>query len=259
MEYSLDSYRLIIDKARETGYRFVPFSLQDQPEPGSIYLRHDVDYSLPLALELARVNAEMKVAGTFFVLLRSHAYNLLSSSSREIVRKIHELGQHIALHVVIDPSAPDEIESRLAADFDFTRREFPFLSAVFSWHNPTPEALAGTSSRDEVAGLINVYSSRFTRAVIYRSDSNMRVSPEEFLSLAGALQDQALQLLFHPLIWVIGGERMGLALAGAWPSLIKEQEQEMLENKIYRELLPDGMPASVSKNFTELLRAAMEN
>jgi hypothetical protein len=32
----------------------------------------------------------------------------------------------------------------------------------------------------------------------------------------------------------------------------------MLENKIYRKLLPDGMPASVSKNFAELLLAAME-
>ena len=259
MEYSLESYRSIIRQALTSGYEFLPFALEARPKPGSIYLRHDVDYSLPLALELARVNAEMKVAGTFFVLLRSHAYNLLSASSQAIVRKIHELDQRVALHAAIDASSPDEIEIGLRSDFQFGQREMPFLSPVFSWHNPNPEILESALSQEEIAGLINAYSVRFTRDVIYCADSNMRHPAEKFLELVSTRQKSALQLLFHPLIWVIGGRRMAAVLAQAWPCLIKEQEHEMRENNLYRELFPAGMPQSVLTEFTESLLSEMDD
>lgn len=259
MKYSLESYRSIIERAISSGYAFVPFSHQTKPAAGSIYLRHDVDYSLELAHRLARVNAEMKVAGTFFVLLRSHAYNLLSDSSQAIVRRIHELGQQVALHAVTDNGSPESIENRLRSDFQFGQREFPFLSPVFSWHNPTPEIIEQTSSLSEIGGLTNIYANHFTREAIYRSDSNMRHSVDSFMDLVGARQAQPLQLLFHPLIWVIGGDRMTRVLAQAWPYLIKEQEQEMRGNNLYHELLPEGMPQCVLTKFTELLISEMDD
>lgn len=259
MKYSLESYRLIVERAISSGYAFVPFNHQTKPAAGSIYLRHDVDYSPELACRLAEVNAEMKVAGTFFVLLRSHAYNLMSSSSRALVRKIHELGQHVALHAVIDSGSPDGIENRLRSDFEFMQREFPFLSPAFSWHNPTPEILAQTSSLEEIGGLTNCYANHYTRAAIYCSDSNMRHSADNFMELVGARQAQPLQLLFHPLIWVIGGDKMIRALAQAWPYLIKEQEHEMRGNSLYHELFPEGMPQSVLKTFTESMLSEIDD
>ncbi|MFN2533463.1 MAG: hypothetical protein ABR555_19445 [Pyrinomonadaceae bacterium] len=255
--YSLANYRLLVDRALNGGYAFVPFNLEEIPQQGSIYLRHDVDYSLPLALELAKVNAEMNVPGTFFVLLRSHAYNLLSASSQAIVKEIYELGQHVALHAVVDVSASDLIEKRLRSDFDFVRVNLPFISPVFSWHNPTAELLDQTRSFDEIAGLMNVYSNRFTAGLTYRSDSNMRHGPDEFLRLIDARPEHALQLLFHPLIWVLGGNNMTSVLAAVWPYLIKEQEKEMNQNNLYRNLLPEGMPDCLLMKFSESLLAKM--
>jgi hypothetical protein len=254
MDYSLESYRLVIKRALSSGYVFLPFARDNRGKAGTIYLRHDVDYSLSLGLELAKVNAELKVSGTFFVLLRSHAYNLLSNSSRTIVRKIHELGQHVALHAVIDadtPEGPAGFEQRLTSDFQFALREFPFLSPVFSWHNPTQGIIEQTASLAEIGGLTNAYSNYFTREAIYRSDSNMRGSVASFLDLVSSRQAQPLQLLFHPLIWVIGGDRMTAVLAQAWRYLISEQEQEMRENNLYREVFPEGMPQAVLTKFTE--------
>src|SRR5690348_8315965 len=72
-EYSLDAYRALIHFAQNKGYRISPFELN--PLPQTIILRHDVDYSLRIALNLARVNAALGIRGTFFVLLRSQIYN----------------------------------------------------------------------------------------------------------------------------------------------------------------------------------------
>jgi hypothetical protein len=250
MEYSLQTYRLVINRAKEIGCAFLPFDLEQAPAPAAVYLRHDVDYSLPLALELAKVNAEMNVRGTFFLLLRSHAYNLLSASSQVIVRQIVELGQHA--------SESNAIEKRLRSDFDFVCDNFPFITPVFSWHNPTAELLDQTRPDNEIAGLINVYSNRFTAGVTYRSDSNMRHRPEEFLRLLAAPPERALHLLFHPLIWVIGGNNMTSVLAAVWPYLIKEQEHEMRENNLYRKLFP-GMPQSVLTKLTESMLSEMND
>ena len=257
MDYSLESYRLIIKRAQSNGYGFLPFARDHNGKAGTIYLRHDVDYSLPLALELAKVNTELEVSGTFFVLLRSHAYNLLSNSSRALVQKIHELGQHVALHAVIDAEAPEGLEQRLTSDFQFALREFPFLSPAFSWHNPTGRIIEATATLAEIGGLTNAYSNYFTREAIYRSDSNMRGSVASFLELVSARQAQPLQLLFHPLIWVIGGDRMTAVLAQAWRYLISEQEKEMRENNLYQEVFPEGMPQSVLTRFTESLLAEL--
>jgi hypothetical protein len=258
LDYSIKSYRVIIERALASGYRFVPFGLEEKPQPGQIYLRHDVDYSLELALKLAEVNAGMGVEGTFFVLLRSQVYNLLTPWSQRVVERIHELGQRLALHAIINPLAPDEVESRLQDDFEFARRNLPCLSPVFSWHNSTPEVLARTAPLEQFAGLINAYSVRFTKNIMYYSDSNMRHSADEFFQLVSARQETALQLLFHPLIWVIGGANMGEVFASAWQSVIKSREHEMSENRFYREVLPEGMPASVLTNFTEQLLRAMK-
>ena len=139
------------------------------------------------------------------------------------------------------------------------KREMPFLSPVFSWHNPKPEILESAASQEQVAGLINAYSVRFTRDVIYCADSNMRHPTEKFLELVSTRQESALQLLFHPLIWVIGGRRMAAVLAQAWPSLIREQEHELRGNNRYHELFPAGMPQSVLTEFTESLLSEMDD
>ncbi|HYO91236.1 MAG TPA: hypothetical protein VEQ40_06350 [Pyrinomonadaceae bacterium] len=258
MNYSLDSYRLIIERAQAAGYAFLPFTLDERPVGKRIYLRHDVDYSLEMALELARINAALGVSATFCVLLRSQIYNLLSSWSLELVGQIHALGQQIGLHATTAESEVDEIEKELRADFDFARRNLPMMSEVFCWHNPTPEVLKQSEPFERMAGLVNAYGERFTRDIAYFSDSNMRNSVEDFLRHVESGEHQAMQLLFHPFNWVAGGSNMREILAGTWQYVIRERDREVSINRAYRQMLPEGIPDSVLRAFSEKWSEAAE-
>ena len=257
MKYSLQSYRAIVEQALASGYRFKPFTLKQDEGAKCIYLRHDVDYSLDMGLELARVNAELGVAGTFFLLLQSQIYNLLSHRSQHIVRQLHGLGQHIGLHYALPPFPVGDLETRLRDDFQFIRRQLPMLTPVFTWHNPTHELLADSLQSDHVAGLINGYGPRFTRDITYLSDSNMRHTADHFLHVVRAGVQPALHLLFHPLIWVAGGASMRDVFARTWPYIIRANEEEMLSNRCYQGMFASGMPDAVLQTFVDQwLRAA---
>ncbi|CAN5712704.1 hypothetical protein BH20ACI3_BH20ACI3_04970 [soil metagenome] len=250
MDYSLNTYRLMIKHALASGYRFEPFSIEYSAGARRIYLRHDIDYSLEMALILARVNAELGVAGTFCALLQSQLYNLLSPWSQKILREIHGLGQYIGLHIAI-PVATQNLEANLRIDFQFIQHHLPVLSPVFAWHNPTADVLERYLQSDQLAGLLNAYAARFTRDISYFSDSNMRHSVDDFLRLLNAIEHPELQLLLHPLNWVAGGSNMGDVFSRSWPYIIREKEQEMLSNRYYSAVFPSGMPEVVLRSFVD--------
>ncbi len=54
--FDLDHYGELLEAAGYGGYRFASFDRE--PEPGDLFLRHDVDLSLDAALRLAELEAE---------------------------------------------------------------------------------------------------------------------------------------------------------------------------------------------------------
>lgn len=245
MRYSLDSYRALIQSALDLGFSPGTFNDDPKPEP-TLLLRHDLDYSLNMALNVARVNAELGVPGTFFVLLRGHAYNPLSKTSLERLRELVSLGQRLGLH------AADGNESDLASDFRYLASQLP-LDPVFSWHNPKTELIDAYREREVVEGLTNVYSKRFLDEALYRSDSNFGKSYEE-LTAAFKGDRKTVHLLIHPINWVAGGASMIEVFEHAWPFLIRECELEARGNRIYASSLPHGMPDSLLSEFSRRWR-----
>lgn len=250
--YSLDTYRRLLDFARDRGYHVAGFA--DSPAGRTLWLRHDVDYSLGMAVELARVNHASGVRGTFCVLLRGQVYNLLSESSLRQVQELLDLDQRIALHVAVPDPPPADLADYVAADFAILRRHVPSAEPVFAWHNPTPGLIERTRGW-EPAGLVNAYHRRFVADVPYFSDSNLRNSVADFERVLTAGHDR-LHLLLHPLNWVAGGASMAEIFAGTWPYVLREREEEFRGNRVYRELFPDGMPADVVQGFARQWRRA---
>ena len=239
--------------ALSSGYRMAPFSLPPSRTERRIYLRHDVDYSLEMALRLAEVNAELGIRGTFCVLLRSQIYNLLSDRSLSALEQIAALGQNLGLHASVAPTLPDNgaVESSIRTDFEFVQYNCSVVSAVCSWHNPTPVVLDRYLASPTIGGLVNAYSASFVREIPYYSDSNMRHSVEDFMRLVGEGGSPCMQLLLHPLNWVAGGQSMRDVFSGTWPYIIREREQDIRTNHFYAVALPEGMPDSVLRAFTE--------
>ena len=182
--FDLDHYREILDAARAGGYRFAHFG--EGPEPGDLFLRHDIDLSLSAALTMAELEAEVGVHATYLLMTESVFYNLASSEGAAAVEGLRRLGHAVGLHAVYPNASLDE-------RFD----------PVVSWHNPRPEYMS-----DEIADAVNAYGKRYFSPQTYRSDSNQNWRagcPHEELR-AGAFP--WLQILVHPAIWVYDGTTM---------------------------------------------------
>jgi len=183
-DFSLGHYRELLAAAETGGYRWASFDVQ--PRPGDLYLRHDVDLSLEAALELARVEHELGVRATYFLMTESAFYNLDSHVGRETLVQLRQWGHAVGLHAV-HPRA--ELDDR----FD----------NVIAWHNPDPGYVS-----EPIPCALNVMEPPFFTQGLYRSDSNRHWRegcPHDDLA-AGAFE--WLQLLIHPEIWVYEGATM---------------------------------------------------
>jgi hypothetical protein len=182
--FDMGEYERLLEAAHAGGYGFRFFD--KEPEPGDLFLRHDVDLSLEAALAMARLEAEMEVRATYFLMTRSVFYNLASASGEAAVAALRALG-HAVGHHAVHPNVD------LDARFD----------RVVAWHNPDPEYMSAP-----VDGAVNVMTEPWFDRERYRSDSNQRWrsgSPVEGLARG---EPDWLQLLVHPEIWFFPGGTM---------------------------------------------------
>lgn len=183
--FSLEHYRDLLQAARDGGYRWATFG--EEPEPGDLILRHDVDLSLEAAIRMAELEAELGARGTYFLMTQSVFYNLGSSEGRRALNRLRELDHGVGLHAVW-PNI--ELDDR----FD----------PVVAWHNPNPDYMS-----EPVEGAVNVMQPPYFEPDHYRSDSNQRWRhgcPHDELRNGSF---EWLQLLIHPEVWVYPGETMG--------------------------------------------------
>jgi hypothetical protein len=206
--FDLVHYAEILEAAREGGYRFARFGAD--PEPGDLFLRHDVDLSLAAAVRMAELEAELGAQTTYLLMTESIFYNLASSEGRAALGRLRELDHTVGLHAVY-PNA--ELDGR----FD----------PVVSWHNPRAEYMS-----DPIPGAANAYAPPYFSPEAYRSDSNQRWRsgcPHEELR-TGAFP--WLQILVHPEIWVYPGETMGATMR----AMVEAEREHRLE-----QLAEDGI------------------
>jgi hypothetical protein len=182
--FTVEHYRQLLDAARAGGYDWASFDRH--PRTRDLFLRHDVDFSLEAALEMARLEHELGVRATYFLMTESGFYNLDSHVGRYAQRQLRQWGHAVGLHAVY-PRA--EVDRR----FD----------KVIAWHNPDPEFMS-----QPIGGAVNVMEEPYFTPGNYRSDSNRHWRegcPHDELA-AGSFE--WLQLLVHPEIWVYEGATM---------------------------------------------------
>ena len=258
--YSLASYRGLLELALAEGWTFRGFTDDIDVADRPLLLRHDVDFSVDLALEMATVNAEVGVSGTFFLLLRANLYNLLAPRNIDRVKAMVALGQCVGLHFAAFEPVPERESDVFAAverEMDQLRHEIPELQPVVAWHSPTGPWLARYAEA-KLPGMVNVYNAEFIKETCYRSDSNLRNSVEQFESVLRDPAVRRLHLLFHPLNWAAGGRDMMEILGGTWRQIIREREEEFQGNRAYAASFPQGMPAAIIEQFVTSLSAAAE-
>ncbi len=200
-DFNHASYCSLIRLALEKKYRFLSYKECLHTEGPWVVWRHDVDFSPERALELATIEHEMGVKSTYFLLMHSPFYNLFEKQNFEMFCKIRELGHDLALHfdfAFYESEDKKYIEECIISEKNFLERTFNQKVDSFSFHNPNEWAL--NYGQNNVAGMVNAYSTFFFDNVNYASDSNgvWRNDSIEDRILEG---HEKLQLLTHPVWW----------------------------------------------------------
>ncbi|MDJ0785159.1 MAG: hypothetical protein QNK05_00035 [Myxococcota bacterium] len=253
--YSPEAYDGLIETFLAEGYRFLSYLEPPVPER-CVYLRHDIDYSLSWAVELAERNRGLGVRGTFFLQLRSPLYNLLSFENLEAARRLLDAEQWLAFHVTLpeEPIDRGERAALILADYERTREALPELQPVFAWHNPSLRMTAEDLD-EEVPGMVNAYGRIADTPVTYVGDSNLRHSVAELRDVARA-GTSPLQLALAPMQWLPDRADMPGILARNLGRKLRDAEVEFRRNHVYRAHLPDGLPESVIETLERSVETA---
>jgi hypothetical protein len=185
------------------GYKFIGYTdlKHHLTKPQNIcLLRHDCDNDLSAALSIARIESEMGIRSTYFLMLRSPIYNLLSFPCKNIVKEIVCLGHWIGLH--FDAQPYEHSESRdIAIHVDRERawlsEEFNVSVDVASFHQPARRILENQIKLN----CLNTYDRLDMAGVHYLSDSNMMWKEGCPSEMFNKHQYPSLQLLLHPEWW----------------------------------------------------------
>jgi len=99
-DFSYKHYREMLKKALKDGFVISNFRDYEKNKkvPKLIILRHDVDYSPKRALEIARIEASLKIKSTFFVRVHGEHYHPFDRESYPIFKEILKMGHEMGLH-----------------------------------------------------------------------------------------------------------------------------------------------------------------
>jgi len=205
-EFSLEGYGELLSVFKDAGYSFCGFEeIDSRLTEGHpfVVLRHDVDISLRPALEIARIDYEQGIQATYFVLLRSPFYNVLSRSNAELILQIHQYGHQIATH--LDLAAYDNDLARALIEIDIFSTFYPFINTrLVSLHSPS---YALQDMPIELSQqLNNVYGPAIRGETAYISDSNGIWGYGHPLDSQAFKTRKPIQLLTHPIWWIQEGE-----------------------------------------------------
>ena len=211
----------------------VDFSDIKQTDTCFFILRHDVEFSVEKAYDLATIEHEqLGIKSSYFFQLRNYTYNVFAYKNMAYIKKIHAMGHKIGLHVNLSGLANmNHIDTFIKNDAHILQSGLDLPIDRFSFHRPTHDLLRLNLRIDD---LINAYDPMYFHfyhltppkalRVFYFSDSEHRWKYGNPLTILDK-PTKKLQLLLHPYVW----SNEGYDNEHTFNELIKEKHQWMLE------------------------------
>jgi len=191
--FTYDFYERLLDVLRLKQFSFRRFG--ESGEGKSAYLRHDLDFSLELALKMGRFEAERGVKATYFVMLETEAYQ--AKEKGQILKDLLAFGHQVGLHYVMSP------EPKIREQVDMLSEIIDEEVTVFSVHRPAHLSTQGMDvSQIHVKGVLNVYEPAFFKPGQYISDSNHFWRCGDPMAFLSGYSRPMIQILTHPIWWV---------------------------------------------------------
>ncbi len=232
---SIFSYRGVRRFLGDLHGRFGIFPLRHWSSQPGVILRHDVDLDLDAALQLAREEAEVGVAASFFLLTTAETYNLSARESRRKVQEMDSLGAEIGLH--FDPTVYDGDDAGLPRE---VRREADVIEQLIgrrvdsvSLHNPSVRGRYPL-----FAGFRNAYDPAIFSRDRYLSDSRMQFWTDPRTFFEGA-RTGTYQLLLHPMHYSQDGGPYPAPMVRYLCAATQSVERIFRVNETFREAVGD--------------------
>ena len=205
MNFSQEAFRELLAAVLQSKKRVCTVSsFAEDPLKPTITLRHDIDADLTASLWMASEEASCGIAATYYFMVQSPVYNLLSRHALAVLHGIADLGHEIGLHLDVPGSAPVgstrvPVSTQVEIMESIVRR--PLTS--FSVHQPKSLDEARAYS---IPGLSNAYDLACRPDVTYLSDSSRAKYIPRALEREGVLSfdsitTESVQLLIHPMWW----------------------------------------------------------
>lgn len=195
MRFTYDSYRDFLQIIRAENYAFCDYYNFDS-YPRCVILRHDIDNSPEMAVELGRIERREGVQSTFFALLTSDFYNPASPRNLSALRDLLSMGHEIGLHfdeTVYGEISIGEMVQAIQKEAEILSNLLDYPVRSVSMHRPSKAVLEADL---QIPGIVNSYSRLFFRDFKYLSDSRRRWrEPVEEIVQSG--QYNRLQILTH--------------------------------------------------------------
>lgn len=151
---------------------------------------------------MAECEAGSGYTSTYFILVTSEFYNVLSKVGRDSLRKISSLGHALGLH--FDPSLyqSTNLESDISQECDLLEQIVSRPIEVIAPHRPRAVCPQWLGWDGFPAGRLHAYHPRFFNEAGYVSDSAGRWAFGHPLDHEKVAQNRGIQLLTHPHLWM---------------------------------------------------------
>ena len=164
IDFSHKFYKKIINRYKD--------SIIDYPDAigadSFTLIRHDVEFDVPKAHQMAILDAELGIESSFLFQVRSHAYNFISRENIRIVNQINEMGHNLGLHVYISHIDKGDWKS-LYGELAFQKKIMEGSLGIkidrFSFHRPPAWVLE--NGDDLIDGLFNLYGKSFFEYTLF--------------------------------------------------------------------------------------------
>lgn len=197
MQGLLGNYSDLLALFGDAGYKYSFFT--DTVEKNlQLILRHDIDFSLVEANKISMIEDALGIKSTYFILLRSNFYNILSKENLSIIHSLKARGHQIGIHFDSSLYGGESLSEGLDFEINLFRHLFDEPVEIIAPHRPDQIFLENTVSLD---GIQHTYDPKFFKDIKYIADSTGRFryeKPQDFIDLGSK---QSLQLNLHPIWW----------------------------------------------------------
>ena len=193
--FNLKLYKILIKRLLNAGLK-PSTNWNKKLSKNTLFIRHDIDFSIEYAYRLALCESRLKIYSSFFFMLSTNFYNLLSSHNQKLVKEISSMGHKVSIH--FDPTAYKNLKY-----FKYEKNAFENIFGenvdIVSIHRPR---FFLKSNNIKLSGISQTYQDVFFKKMKYISDSNCRDVFPQITKFLEEPRKFGLHLLIHPIWWM---------------------------------------------------------